>query len=575
MKFRTSLWFFTLATAGLLGICFLEGLGARAATPADRDSDGDGLPDFQEIHKYCTDPTRKDTAGRGVSDGDWQQRREFTYSVRAVIRVMPPYNPKEINDDYQDARVLAQTKDYVELEVVAYPLNTNADAIRPSANWKKDYAGMKEYLAPGVTTNWDAGMRKDLLNELAKDGINPNKLTDVEAVEQVSRWFYSRSKYRNMFCTNFVHFPEGKPAVFPGLERPFQREKGDKAWSEGEQFANELLGKEMFYRRSHGTCTSAAVAQATVLRALGIPTRIILTIPVVDPSDPEQVALAEKGLTHHGVCSTVRYALLASGKGYMNHTYLEVFVGNRWRRLNYTRLGQNTLDVKYLGLMIHVHTFNDLSEANLAPTWGVRYGLGKRDEVFRHSNPYRTMVLDDHFGQYAKVANPLEEDKEHKQITIDKIYWHGSKEAPVQTREAKGSSVPPGAGRLWLHGKEWLKDAGDYFQYKLFLSRADKAFVLRAKGQEEVKCHLSTVYVTLQSQNLREMELIISAADFAKMAKGVAYTLQPVNSVADYSWKVQDGLTIIREATLEEKIDALTERLDRLEKQIEELRKKR
>src|SRR5262249_30998759 len=162
-------------------------------------------------------------------------------------------------------------------------LNTNADAIPPNANWNKDYAGMKEFLAPGVTTNWDAGMRRDLLEELAKAGIDPDKLTDMEVVEQVSRWFYARSKHRNMFCTNFVHFPDGKPAVFPGLQESFQREKGDKAWSEGEQFAHELLGKEMFYNRSHGTCTSAAVAQATVLRALGIPTRIILTIPLVDP----------------------------------------------------------------------------------------------------------------------------------------------------------------------------------------------------------------------------------------------------------------------------------------------------
>jgi len=74
-------------------------------------------------------------------------------------------------------------------------------------------------------------MRKDLLGELAKDGINPETLTDKEVVEQVSRWFYARSKYRNMFCTNFVYFPGGKPAVYPGLEQAFEREKGDKLWS--------------------------------------------------------------------------------------------------------------------------------------------------------------------------------------------------------------------------------------------------------------------------------------------------------------------------------------------------------
>src|SRR6266498_3237742 len=95
--------------------------GPRAEEP-DPDSDGDGLPDFHEVHKYRTDPNKKDTASKGVSDGDWQQRREFTYSVRAVLRVMPPYNLKALNDDYQDVRVRKETKEFVELEVVAYPL---------------------------------------------------------------------------------------------------------------------------------------------------------------------------------------------------------------------------------------------------------------------------------------------------------------------------------------------------------------------------------------------------------------------------------------------------------------------
>src|SRR5262245_23953103 len=304
-------------------------LVAFPAGRAGSDSDGDGLSDFHEAHKYRTDPGKKDTAGTGVADGDWQQRREFTYSVRAVLRVMPPYNLKALSDDYQDVRVRAETKDYVELEVVVYPLNTNAAAIKGNPNWKKDYAGMKEYLAPGVSTNWDARMQKDLLQELAQSGIDPEKLTDREVVERVSRWLYARSKYRYMFCTHFVHFPGGKPAVFPGLEPAFQREKGNKEWSVEEQLAHELLGKEMFYRKSYGTCTSAAVYQATVLRALGIPTRLIVAIPLVDPSDPEQVALAQKGLTHHRVRSAVTYGLLPAGQSYTAHTFLEVYVGHR------------------------------------------------------------------------------------------------------------------------------------------------------------------------------------------------------------------------------------------------------
>ncbi len=284
-----------MALAGELD-CFAAADDPAAAQKGDRDSDGDGLSDFQEVHKYRTDPAKKVTAGEGTPDGDWSERREFNYSVRAVIRVMPPYNLAALTDDYQDVRVIAETKDYAELEVVIYPLNTCAGAITGNASWRTDYAGMSEFLSPGVTTNWDASMREQLLAELHGSGIDPEKLTDKEVVERVSRWMYSRARHRNMFCTYYVHFPDGKAAIFPGLEQAFEREKGSPDWSVPEQFASELFGKEMFNRKIYGTCTSAAVAQATVLRAVGIPTRLIIAIPLVDASDQEQLALVSRGL---------------------------------------------------------------------------------------------------------------------------------------------------------------------------------------------------------------------------------------------------------------------------------------
>ena len=68
----------------------------RAAGPADDpDHDGDGLSDFQEVHKYRTDPNRPDSDSDGIPDGDWDERREFTYTVRSVVQVMPPRPPHE------------------------------------------------------------------------------------------------------------------------------------------------------------------------------------------------------------------------------------------------------------------------------------------------------------------------------------------------------------------------------------------------------------------------------------------------------------------------------------------------
>ena len=90
---------------------------------ADQDADGDGLSDFHEQFKYLTNPNDPDSDRDGILDGDWQERREYQYIVRSVVQVMRPVTIEFLNDDYQDARVLDETDDYVELEVIHYPFN--------------------------------------------------------------------------------------------------------------------------------------------------------------------------------------------------------------------------------------------------------------------------------------------------------------------------------------------------------------------------------------------------------------------------------------------------------------------
>jgi hypothetical protein len=537
------------------------------------DSTVNRLPDFQLAHKYRIDASKKDAAANAARDGDRQQRREFTYSVRAVIRLMPPYNLDALNDDYQDVRVVSQTKDYAEVEVMLYPLNTNADAIESNANWKSDDASMKEYLDPGITTNWDERMQKDLLAELARAGIHPDRLTDRQVVEQVSRWLYGRSQYTAMFCTHYVGFPQGKPAVYPGLERAFERDKGSHDWSLEQQFDHELLGKQMFYHRTHGSCTSSAVYQATVLRALGIPTRMIVVIPIVDPSDPAQVEMVRTKLRHYQVRHMATLGVTAAGNNYTNHTFLEVYVGRRWRRLNYTKLGQNILDPKYLGLMVHVHTFNDLSEANIAPTWGARYALARKDSEFAHSNPYRTVDLSDHFGSYAQVPNPPAH--EHTHLTITRAYWADSSEAREDMRQsAARHSAADGAIRLFIHGDEWFNDAGDSLQYREFLQRVDRKLLFRAKGQPDVRGDVKFSFFMSASAGLREVEVAIPKQEYAKMAGDVPYTIEPANAVPGYEWKVKQGLTITRPLSVEEKLEKVLDRLDRMERRLDAVEKR-
>jgi hypothetical protein len=123
------------------------------------------------------------------------------------------------------------------------------------------------------------------------------------------------------------------------------------------------------------------------------------------------------------------------------------------------------------------------------------------------------------------------------------------------------------------HVEEWLDEAGDYLQYKPFLKKADGNFVLRAKGKPDVHCQASGSFITSGSEKLRDFEIVIPPEEFAKMARGVAYTLHPSAADKEYGWAVKPELRVTRTATADEKMDAILERLDRLERRVLELEK--
>ncbi len=508
------------------------------------DSDRDGLSDFVEIHKYRTDPAKVDSDEDGVPDGDWHERREFTYTVRSVVKVLRPCNATFLNDDYQDIRVLRETDEYVELEVIHYPVNTVGKSIAGSREWHRPSDEIGLWLKPGLTTNWDARLKADLVDALKKDNFDVAKKTDAEVVRHVAQWLLKRGKFEDVFGTYFVDFPDDGPRIMPGLEQAFSEYKGgvNARLPLGEHFEHELFGKGMFYNKCYGTCTSTATYLATALRALGIPTRMVLAIPVVDANDSEQLKLVEHGISNH----TLRKPLLQNlrgAAGFSAHTFNEVYVDGRWRRLNYNQLGAN-IDSTF-GLMTHVHTFGDLSEAGLTRTWGWRYGKGERSDIFKTSNPYCATEVSDRFGIYCDLSNPEVEEKAHRLITLTKAYWPGAPGAPEGIKSS--GSGADGSGFLFVHGDEWFKGE-PYTQYKIFMGRADPHFKLVAKGVPEIAGSLSGLYITSESSALREIEIKFKSAEFEKLRDGVTYRLVPVNATKEYRWSVADDIQIAKPA---------------------------
>ncbi len=238
-------------------------------------------------------------------------------------------------------------------------------------------------------------MRVELIKLLKEDGINPEGLTDLELVQKVSSWLFTgpRFTYKSLFIPYYVAVQNGKLIVPSSTRMEFDREKNNsKISSDEEAIALGMLGKSMFERRVRGDCTASSILQATVLKALGIPTRIVVNVPIADANHPSELEMTRQGIRQKPLQTTL-LAYLTATKGYWaNHTFNEVYVGNQWTRLNYNRLAQPVVDKAYLGLMVQVANVSDWSEAHLE-TWGM-HQVERRGQGFS-VNPYRMLSIQD------------------------------------------------------------------------------------------------------------------------------------------------------------------------------------
>jgi len=509
-------------------------LALLLASSGDPDADRDGLSDFQELHKYFTDPRKADSDGDGIPDGDWDERREFTYSVRAVMHVMAPFDVGSMNDDYQDVRVLERRPDLLEFEVVVYPFNTVASAITPDSTWRKLPSELRPWVAPGVCCNWDKDLQTELLAALARDGIEPASCTDAELARRASRWMMDHAEFEDSFTTFAVEFPDRVPRVDPLQEDVVARALEERGRTLAEQWDHELLGKGMFRTRTHGSCTSSAIYLSTGLKALGLPTRSIVCVPIVDANDEREVAWIRERITH----SRVRRALIRATddmKGaWASHTFNEVWVGGRWQRLNYTNLGQNVLDPGTLGLMVHVHTFNDHSEAGLA-AWGRRRAHPLHAALFGGPNPYSCVSLSDRFGVHATIGD----EPGLTELRVERLYWYDDPEKSERVQMRLDD--PETAGHLLVHVGGDSAVADDYAD---FYARVGKAFLLRARGEADVPVRATRGYWVDPSRDVREFYLRIEPGDLARMRPGVRYRLEWVPEDGPCRWTLERGLEI-------------------------------
>ncbi len=314
------------------------------------------------------------------------------YALVSTLEIVKPIDVAAMTDGDQDARLVAETEHTVTVEVRSYPL-AEPPPVGTDPDWRAHDGAdpkLQPYLAPGPTANWDGELRDELLDALHSSGIDPDRLDDRTLVERVSAWLFASGAFRHVddFVAYDLVFAGGAARVNPALRASFDRQRG--ALTEADAIALGVLGKQMFRARVHGDCTSSAILETTVLRALGIPTRLVQTIPIVDGGDPVQRAQIA-GLRVDRVREGIARATPTAG--FANHMFVEVWVGGRWVALNYGRLGQPRFDRGFFGMMIRVATLRDWGESELGRAWGEYVaGVGPR---LASSNPYRSLGLRD------------------------------------------------------------------------------------------------------------------------------------------------------------------------------------
>lgn len=448
-----------------------------------------------------------------------------SYAITLTMQLAKPYDVRAMNDEFQSARLLSEKAGVGTFEIRLHPLHFQTVTGNP--NWAKDDKDMAEFLKPRPAANWDAAFRKTLLHDLALAGIDPQKLDDRTLVERVSSWAMQRSTFNSQFGLWMVKFQDGVPVIPNTLRKAF-RDNEPKGLSDSELFGREVFGKEMYANKTHGACTSTATYMTTLLRALGIPTRIILTVPAADANDRNQVETLLRSIRHNSTRLAIRRGMPLTSDMFTNHVFNEAWIGKKWVRLNYARLGQPIVDKNYLGLMVHVYTAKDFSDVPFAETWGARYA-GKGGPKLSSVNPYRLIKAADHVGNAATFENPPIPTLSTQTVT---------------SAAARGDTVPQGlsfptSADFVLFVKEWLKE-DDYHQMRDFLGDASRLATLHCAGKPDLKARV-VGSCSLGGGQGQGYGFKVEGTP----VRGVIYRISIDNSGFKHKWALPDTLSII------------------------------
>ena len=351
------------------------------------DTDADGLTDYEEYCKYRTNPTLADSDGDGVSDKDWNERREYTYSIRTVLNIKPPWNIEAMNDLFQDARLIESSgANYQKIEVIIYPYAS--PVLLPNRYpYQMPAESLKKYVEPTYDLNYSPEMQLEIQQILSTATNTLDVLTQF--LHEIGQMKLTEPLYAPFIYT----YKQQEELVvdwsfFESMGREVTEAEVEEA------LAVNYFGDSMFKRKRYGACISRARLLTSMLRAAGIPARVTMGVPLIYyyKGTGEWKRLT-KNLSDERVAGSFAYdePSLPNQVALVGHSQVEVYLNNHWIRLGY-QLNEGPIFAGTDQVYIKIIDAADFTEVDFTKTWTPVQWVKER--------PYRTVELSDQAAKY-------------------------------------------------------------------------------------------------------------------------------------------------------------------------------
>ncbi len=137
---------------------------------------------------------------------------------------------------------------------------------------------------------------------------------------------------------------------------------------------------------------------------------------------------------------------------------------------------------------------------------------------------------------------PFVEYGELQEVHINGAYWNGDRRIPEWCRDL--SSNTSRKTSFVIRVEDRIKH--QYMYLKDFKSKAGFNFLLKADGFDDISINEKNFWGTVGGGDFQAFVATLDSSQAEKMASGVEYSIVPINENKEYTWKVKEGVKLIR-----------------------------